>query len=116
VLIRRRRVSAQFAGPSLEKRPRLHCCPISAGAIVAAAASFVLLSFGSGMRLAVVSPSSRRAASLFWKTDIFLPKGQLRFILRKRIDRPEADVSELERTAAANVVTRKWPPELAVTY
>ena len=36
----------------------LHWSPILAGAIVAAAVSFVLLSFGSGIGLAVASPSS----------------------------------------------------------
>ena len=36
----------------------LHWSPIFAGAIVAAAVSFVLLSFGSGIGLAVASPSS----------------------------------------------------------
>ena len=36
----------------------LHWSPIFAGAIVAAAISFVLLSFGSGIGLAVTSPSS----------------------------------------------------------
>jgi hypothetical protein len=36
----------------------LHWSPIFAGAIVAAAISFVLLSFGSGLGLAVASPSS----------------------------------------------------------
>ena len=38
--------------------PYLQWSPIFAGAIVAAAISFVLLSFGSGLGLAVVSPSS----------------------------------------------------------
>ena len=36
----------------------LHWSPIVAGAIVAAAVSFVLISFGSGLGLAVASPSS----------------------------------------------------------
>ena len=36
----------------------LHWSPIFAGAIVAAAVSFVLLSFGAGIGLAVASPSS----------------------------------------------------------
>ena len=36
----------------------LHWSPIFAGAIVAAAISFVLLSFGSGIGLAVASPSA----------------------------------------------------------
>jgi hypothetical protein len=36
----------------------LHWSPIFAGAIVAAAVSFVLISFGSGLGLAVASPSS----------------------------------------------------------
>jgi hypothetical protein len=36
----------------------LHWSPIFAGAIVAAAVSFVLISFGSGIGLAVASPSS----------------------------------------------------------
>ena len=36
----------------------LHWSPILAGAILAAAVSFVLLSFGSGLGLAVASPSS----------------------------------------------------------
>ena len=36
----------------------LHWSPIFAGAIIAAAVSFVLISFGSGIGLAVASPSS----------------------------------------------------------
>ena len=45
----------------------LHWSPIFAGAIVAAAVSFVLISFGSGIGLAVASPSSSwRDTSSTW--------------------------------------------------
>jgi hypothetical protein len=44
--------------PALPGRRCLHWSPILAGAILAAAVSFVLLSFGSGIGLAVASPSS----------------------------------------------------------
>ena len=50
-----RSTNASFA---LEGPSYLHWSPILAGAIVAAAVSFVLLSFGSGLGLAVASPSS----------------------------------------------------------
>ncbi|HEY3623664.1 MAG TPA: hypothetical protein VGL12_14980 [Roseiarcus sp.] len=46
------------ADPGIVGPAYLHWSPIFAGAIVAAAVSFVLLSFGSGMGLAVASPSS----------------------------------------------------------
>ena len=45
-------------GPAIVRPTYLHWSPIFAGAIVAAAVSFVLLSFGSGIGLAVASPSS----------------------------------------------------------
>ena len=45
-------------GPAIVRPTYLHWTPIFAGAIVAAAVSFVLLSFGSGIGLAVASPSS----------------------------------------------------------
>ena len=44
-------------GPAIVRPTYLHWTPIFAGAIVAAAVSFVLLSFGSGIGLAVASPS-----------------------------------------------------------
>jgi hypothetical protein len=44
--------------PAFSRPTYLHWSPIFAGAIVAAAVSFVLLSFGSGIGLAVASPSS----------------------------------------------------------
>lgn len=44
--------------PVIVRPTYLHWSPIFAGAIVAAAVSFVLLSFGSGIGLAVASPSS----------------------------------------------------------
>jgi hypothetical protein len=44
--------------PAIVAPTYLHWSPIFAGAIVAAAISFVLLSFGSGLGLAVASPSS----------------------------------------------------------
>jgi hypothetical protein len=44
--------------PAIVHPAFLHWSPIFAGAIVAAAVSFVLLSFGSGIGLAVASPSS----------------------------------------------------------
>jgi hypothetical protein len=44
--------------PAIVRRTYLHWSPIFAGAIVAAAVSFVLLSFGSGIGLAVASPSA----------------------------------------------------------
>jgi hypothetical protein len=46
------------SAPSLPPSPYLQWGPIVAGAFVAAAVSFVLLSFGSGIGLAVASPSS----------------------------------------------------------
>jgi hypothetical protein len=46
------------ADPIVSRPTYLHWSPIVAGAIVAAAVSFVLLSFGSGLGLAVASPSS----------------------------------------------------------
>jgi hypothetical protein len=46
------------ADPTVAVPTYLHWSAILAGAIVAAAVSFVLLSFGSGMGLAVASPSS----------------------------------------------------------
>ena len=59
------RIVAEGLGDSLIEtdsaigRPTyLHWSPIFAGAIVAAAVSFVLISFGSGIGLAVASPSS----------------------------------------------------------
>jgi hypothetical protein len=44
--------------PAISGPTYLHWSPIFAGAIVAAAVSFVLISFGSGIGLAVASPSS----------------------------------------------------------
>jgi hypothetical protein len=44
--------------PAVTGPAYLHWSPVLAGAIVAAAVSFVLLSFGSGIGLAVASPSS----------------------------------------------------------
>ena len=44
--------------PAIRGPTYLHWSPIFAGAIVAAAVSFVLISFGSGIGLAVASPSS----------------------------------------------------------
>ncbi|HSV00126.1 MAG TPA: hypothetical protein VLI91_08460 [Roseiarcus sp.] len=44
--------------PALGRPAYLHWSPTIAGAIVAAAVSFVLISFGSGLGLAVASPSS----------------------------------------------------------
>ena len=44
--------------PAIGRPTYLHWNPIFAGAIVAAAVSFVLISFGSGIGLAVASPSS----------------------------------------------------------
>jgi hypothetical protein len=44
--------------PAIGRPAYLHWSPIFAGAIVAAAVSFVLISFGSGVGLAVASPSS----------------------------------------------------------
>jgi hypothetical protein len=46
------------ADPPVPGPTYLHWSPIVAGAIVAASVSFVLLSFGSGIGLAVASPSS----------------------------------------------------------
>jgi hypothetical protein len=46
------------ADPTIGSPTYLHWSPIFAGAIVAAAVSLVLLSFGSGLGLAVASPSS----------------------------------------------------------
>ena len=46
------------ADPTIGSPIYLHWSPIFAGAIVAAAVSLVLLSFGSGLGLAVASPSS----------------------------------------------------------
>ena len=45
-------------GPAIGRPTYLHWSPIFAGAIVAAAVSFVLISFGAGIGLAVASPSS----------------------------------------------------------
>jgi hypothetical protein len=45
-------------GPAIVRPTYLHWSPIFAGAIVAAAVSFVLLSFGLGIGLGVASPSS----------------------------------------------------------
>src|SRR5690242_17256325 len=44
--------------PTTASPTYLHWSPIFAGAIIAAAVSFVLISFGSGLGLAVASPSS----------------------------------------------------------
>ena len=44
--------------PAIRRPPYLHWSSIFAGAIIAAAVSFVLISFGSGIGLAVASPSS----------------------------------------------------------
>ena len=50
--------AAANTGPTVAGPAYLHWSPIVAGAIVTAAFSFVLLSFGSGIGLAVASPSS----------------------------------------------------------
>jgi len=49
---------ADLSAPTAAGSTYLHWTPILAGAVVAAALSFVLLSFGSAMGLAVASPSS----------------------------------------------------------
>src|SRR5580692_2583848 len=49
---------ADLSAPTAAGSTYLHWTPILAGAVVAAALSFVLISFGSAIGLAVASPSS----------------------------------------------------------
>ena len=93
-----------LTGPSY-----LHWSPILAGAIVAAAVSFVLLAFGSGLGLAVASPSStwRDTSAAFalvgglWLLLTSLASfglgGYLAGRLREVLERPDSRCSRISR-------------------